>query len=161
MTISKAVVYRPVRGKLGTVFPYQAGNRAWIKETLGSRIPVARVQGGYGCECTRAPGEMGHWEVARHHLWGLAEALVDRYGEVHVFMDFSRRERCDVRCVEAAGDECVCACGGANHRGLATRMDGWIEVGETTLVSSGKSLRRHMKWAKGALDPVVVGERQI
>lgn len=36
-------------------------------------------------------------------------------GMNYVEGQFSEKRRCDARCVNAKGPDCVCACGGANH----------------------------------------------
>lgn len=110
--------------------PYAPDNRKWLKRTLDSRIPVDWVDGA--------------WEVARHHLWTVVEALADRFGEVEAILDFRTTERCDIRCVEAVGDECVCACAGMDHGGLSDVMKDWMEVGDTTLISTDIK-RRHFR----------------
>jgi hypothetical protein len=63
----------------------------------------------------------------------LLEALVERYGKVEVWLEFSLTQKCDKRCRDAHGDECVCSCLGMNHGGIWGRR--WFEVGETTLIS--------------------------
>ncbi|OKI15594.1 hypothetical protein A6A08_08415 [Nocardiopsis sp. TSRI0078] len=62
------------------------------------------------------------------------------YPEATVIVDVSVRGKCDIRCVQARGDECACECGGDNHGGL--RNSNWTQVGETTLVENGEKTRR-------------------
>lgn len=120
---------RPLRGRLRLWgMPYDGGtNRWWLKDQLGDRI-----------RSTWFSGRPGHWEIARDHLRPLLEALVDRLGAVEVLLDFSLTQKCDKRCRDATGDECVCSCLGVNHGGMWRAA--WFEVGETTLISS--ELRR-------------------
>jgi hypothetical protein len=46
-------------------------------------------------------------------------------------------EKCDTRCREAEGAECVCSCGGQYHGGDNTYTRGWRLVGTTTLFKTG------------------------
>jgi len=118
------LVERRVTGRLRLWrLPYQGGgNRWWLKEQLGDRIRPNWVQ-----------GNPGHWEIARAHLLPLLAALVRRYGQVEVWLEFSLTQKCDKRCRDALGDECVCSCLGMNHGGIWHRR--WFEVGDTTLIS--------------------------
>jgi hypothetical protein len=103
--------------------PYAGrSNREWLREELGRRIRP---------EWNRAEGR---WEVARRHLRALIEALVERFGAVDVYLEFSASEQCDVRCRDAKGDDCTCSCLGLNHRGAAY-WNAWRPVGETTLIA--------------------------
>ncbi len=117
-------VERPLTGRLRLWrLPYQDGsNRGWLKDQLGDRIRPDWVQ-----------GHPGHWEIARTHLLPLLEALVGRYGQVEVWLEFSLTQKCDKRCRDAVGEECVCSCLGTNHGGIWGRR--WFEVGDTTLIS--------------------------
>lgn len=107
--------------------PFADDNRQWIKEALGSRIRPT---------WEKAPAS--HWTIAREHLTVLVDALVDRYGEVEVVMDYRTTEQCDTRCQIATGVDCTCSCLGENHGGAGS-VRGWRHVGETTLVSSGEA----------------------
>lgn len=51
----------------------------------------------------------------------------------------SQSTKCDTRCVEAEGDDCVCSCGGMNHKGSDI---GYYQVGETTLVGQWADVMR-------------------
>lgn len=113
--------------------PYAPGNRQWIKRVLG-----ARKQPDWN-------KTEQVWEISRPHLMKLAEAMAQRFGEVDIFIDSRPLNRCDVRCVEAKGDECECQCNGRNHGGLVTSTEHWVEVGETTLVQGGEINRRHFR----------------
>ncbi|WP_216355896.1 hypothetical protein [Streptomyces sp. MP131-18] len=107
-----------------------------MKEALGTRIRPERNKAE---RC---------WEIARQHLKPVIAALVDRFGEVDVFLEFSTTERCDTRCEEAAGDDCTCSCMGDNHGG-AVYWKRWQLVGETTLVrSASRKERRYLVDAK-------------
>lgn len=124
--------HRPVEGRVLTKMPYDGGsNRWWLHDHLGDRIqPEHRGK--------------GVWAIARPHLRYLVEGLAERFGHVDVLLDFRQSERCDTRCQRARGDECTCSCLGENHRGAAYWRN-WIEVGETTLVASGGTVRRHLR----------------
>jgi hypothetical protein len=124
--------HRPVEGRIRTKMPYDGGhNRAWLRRHLGNRIRP-ELQGN------------GVWGIARPHLRFLVEGLAERFGHVDVLLDFRISQRCDTRCRDALGDECVCSCLGENHGGAAYWRH-WIEVGETTLVAGGDIQRRHLR----------------
>ena len=42
-------------------------------------------------------------------------------------------EKCDTRCQEAQGDDCMCSCGGRFHGGTASYTRRWILIGTTSL----------------------------
>lgn len=129
--LSHAAVWRPpTKGQLHIRMPFALDNRKWLKQTLGNRVHVER--------------DGPYWKIARHHLWGLVDAMAHRYGEVDVILDFRTTERCDTRCTQATSDECVCACAGANHGGLADALKDWLEVGDSTLISTSIE-RRHFR----------------
>lgn len=110
--------------------PFRKDNRSWLKEVLGDRIrPNFNKK-------TRK------WEVARSHFGPVVEALADRLGSISVWVDFRSTERCDTRCKAARGRECTCSCLGDNHGDGITR--GWKLVGDSTMVRSAGTLRRHM-----------------
>lgn len=122
-------IHRHLTGRLEVVIPVDwsepdAGRwiRPWLKDVCGAR--------------TRSDWDRGkrRWMVPRSHLAVLRDALVERFGLCAVFADnqISATVQCDTRCIEARGDECVCACGGLNHRGGEA---GYLQVGETTLVA--------------------------
>ncbi|MFD9475010.1 hypothetical protein [Streptomyces goshikiensis] len=67
-----------------------------------------------------------------------------KFGEIDLHLEFSMRQRCDKRCQDAEGDDCVCSCMGENHGGAAYWRN-WIQVGETTLVSDPEVRERHYK----------------
>lgn len=118
--------------RLWVWMPYQGGsNRLWIKEALGTR--------------TRPEWNKpaGRWEIARPHLKPVVAALIDRFGEVDVYLEFLAAERCDTRCVEAAGDNCECSCMGENHGG-AGYWRRWRQVGDTTLIDLGRIERHYL-----------------
>jgi len=116
--------------------PYAGGsNRAWLRATLGKRVSLQYT-------------ERGRWEIARPHLRELIESCAQRFGEVDVILDFRARERCDSRCWQAAGDDCVCSCLGENHGGAAY-WKRWLPVGETTLVGDGLIYRRRLRASRG------------
>lgn len=72
------------------------------------------------------------WLVPRSKALAVAEHLA-RFGDVEVFIDGHATQKCDTRCTQAKGSDCVCSCAGSNHRGT---RDGWMQVGATTLISS-------------------------
>lgn len=116
-----ATLYRPARGKLRVQTPYAPDNRAMFKQA--------------GCRSVTWQSARGRWIVPRARFVDVLDALRERW-DVRVIIDGLSSERCDTRCVEALGDECVCSCGGANHGGLGGSA-GWVQVGDTTLISTG------------------------
>lgn len=115
-------VDRPLQGRLQLRMPFRLENREWLKTKLGTRVHLEWVR-------DASP----HWEMSRNHLIPLLRALVNEYGMVVVRLDFSLTQKCDKRCRDATGDECVCSCMGAYHGGAGGRV--WYEVGQTTLIS--------------------------
>lgn len=79
--------------------------------------------------------QSGWWHITVRGAQGLTdlrEALRRRYGWCYVATHHKRSDgRCDTRCVNAQGPECVCSCGGANHGGSYYP---YTLVSETTLV---------------------------
>lgn len=108
-----------------------SANPRWLKRHLGSSITVKHVGGGV-------------WEIARDHLRHVIVGLAERFGHVNVHLEYLENQRCDTRCVNAHGDDCVCQCGGENHGGMDYARD-WMQVGDTTLVGTSPPQRtRHM-----------------
>lgn len=123
-------VWRPVTGRVVIKMPYAKGNRAWLKETLGDRIRP---------DFRKPPPR---WEVARIHFAPVVQALANRLGRIDVYVDFRTAEQCDTRCRNARGQECTCSCLGRQHgRGITY---GWNLVGDTTMVQSSGTVRRHL-----------------
>lgn len=112
--------------------PFGATNRAWLHDELGDRIRPE-------WNATVTPRR---WEIAKPHLRTLTEALAMRFGEVHVYLEFSTTERCDRRCQTAAGDDCTCSCRGEYHGG-GTYWTSWQLIGEDTLVGPVGRVVRH------------------
>jgi hypothetical protein len=127
-----------VRRRLGQTrlhvwMPYQgSSNRQWILQELGTR--TRPIWNG-----SKTPGR---WEIARPHLHLVVTSLVQRFGQVDVYLEFSNRTRCDVRCQQAEGDDCECSCLGENHGGAAYWRN-WTLVGQTTLLSERECQVRH------------------
>lgn len=124
------LVYRPINDKLQLAMDY-GSNRAWLRQTLGSGVPI------------QWDGNQKRWLVARKHLFAMVEASARKFGTVDVYLDYKSTMKCDKRCEQAKGVDCVCSCLGQNHRG-GSLMLGWIQVGETTLIAT-ETKRRHMR----------------
>ncbi|WP_239153510.1 hypothetical protein [Virgisporangium aliadipatigenens] len=129
-----SAVWRPVRGRVVVKMPYdpsdRRGNRWWLHEQLGARIRLEYAG--------------GKWTLARTHLRLVVTGLAERFGHVHVHLDYLENQRCDVRCQEALGNDCVCQCAGQFHGG-ADYQRSWIQVGETALIAANPATRRaHM-----------------
>ena len=84
--------------------------------------------------CGTAPA--WHPDTTGHFL-PLIEALKTRFGQVRVITVHCDTEKCDTRCREAEGAECVCSCGGQYHGGDNTYTRGWRLVGTTALFRTG------------------------
>lgn len=120
--------------RLWAWMPFDPANRVWIKDELGARIQP---------EWNRAHKR---WEIARPHMWILAESLADRFGEVEVYLEFSDSDRCDTRCQDAnpaTVDDCVCSCLGRYHGGRGEPRD-WKAAGATTLHTRGGITTRYL-----------------
>jgi hypothetical protein len=120
-----------VKGRIVIKMPYDpadpGGNRRWLHAHLGRRIKPQYAG--------------GKWMIARPHLRHVVSGLAERFGFVHVYLDFLENRRCDTRCQEATGDDCVCQCAGENHGG-ADYQRAWMQVGETTLIDPDPPVRR-------------------
>jgi hypothetical protein len=133
--VNVPTVWRPTAGKMEVSLPFSTDNRAWLRDQLGPGVPYAW------------DGGLRRWTLARNHLSNLVPALANRYGYVEVYIDFKTTVKCDKRCRDATGSECICQCLGENHRG-GSLLTGWFEVGESTLITSD-TMRRHMRVARG------------
>ncbi|MFY1673674.1 hypothetical protein ACN27G_27570 [Plantactinospora sp. WMMB334] len=125
-------IYRPMQpDRLRLGMPYHRNNRSWLKSVLGDRIQPTWVK------------NPGYWTLARSHFTPLVDALLERFGVVFASVEFSTTQKCDTRCREALGDDCECSCLGERHGG-GLWGDGWVQVGETTLLHSDRQVR-HMR----------------
>ena len=114
--------------RLWVWMPYEGGsNRAWLMESLGERIQPE----------WNGKARPRRWEIARPHLQTLVDAMAERFEVIDVFLEFSLRERCDVRCQQARGDDCECSCLGVHHGGAAYQQH-WTRVGPDTLIGAGR-----------------------
>lgn len=118
---------KPVKGPLELSIPYAMDNRKFLRSILGGNAKI-------GWDRNRRL-----WIIPRAKFRELYELVPKRTGvlEIELFAIHSEKKRCDTRCVNAVGFECVCECAGANHGGMLN-MDDWRLVGATTLVSDGK-----------------------
>ena len=83
----------------------------------------------------------GHrWTVSRAAFGRVLAALLHEFPAVKVVTDGRTRNRCDIRCREAIGDECICQCAGRYH-GSRLIAAGERIVGETTIVGQGELSR--------------------
>ena len=132
MTVPTAAVWRPVDGRLVVKIPRINYPSYWLRRQIGSRSRPS-----WNAKSDR-------WEIARHHLRPLVEAMADRFAAVDVFIDSRAITKCDTRCRDAEGDDCDCQCLGENHGGAAYWRD-WRLVSDTTLVTADGVSRRHMR----------------
>ncbi|WP_330185963.1 hypothetical protein OHB26_38880 (plasmid) [Nocardia sp. NBC_01503] len=120
------IVRKANRTRLWAYMPFENGkNRAWLKSELGHIRPH-----------WNKPEQ--RWEIARTHLWTLAEAMAEKFGEVELTLEFNKTERCNRSCQNAVNDvsECVCSCLGEYHGGRGERRE-WVRSGAHTLISKG------------------------
>ncbi|MBF6240506.1 hypothetical protein IU474_26020 [Nocardia otitidiscaviarum] len=120
------IVRKANRTRLWAWMPYGDGkNRAWLRSELGRIQP----------EWNKAEQR---WEIARKHLWVLAEAVAEKFGEVELTLEFNKTEKCNPSCQNAVNDvsECVCSCLGEYHGGRGEPRE-WIRSGAHTLISKG------------------------
>lgn len=128
-------IIRPVQGRieirgLPKNRDSAVSNRQWFKDSLQKHIrPVWVLH-------ASDEADYGHWEIARSHLQQMVEAIVRREGEVLLELHYRTNEKCDTRCQNARGFECVCSCLGRAHGGGEGRH--WIPVGDTTLICHGE-----------------------
>ncbi|WP_157107480.1 hypothetical protein [Nocardia grenadensis] len=125
---------KPGETRLWVTMPYDPSkpasyNRTWLKSVLGARKSLVRNR------------PMKRWEIARPHLWVLASALAERFGEVEVLVEFNTTERCSGSCQTATNPvyDCVCACLGKYHGG-GGRERIWVPVGPHRLISEDDGL---------------------
>ncbi len=142
-------VRRPAEGRLRVYIPWRdGGNRKLIKSVCGAR---SRPEW---------DGQARRWLIARAHFMPLIEALKARFGQVRVITAHCDTEKCDIRCQEARGDDCVCSCGGSFHGGADSYTRRWILVGTTSLrrygwserewlVTEGMSAAEMLAWIAG------------
>lgn len=131
-------VWRPVEGQIGVNLPFATTNRDWLREQLGAGIPYSWNK------------DKKLWMMSRKHLFTIVPAMASKHGSVEVYIDFKTTVKCDKRCRDAKGNECVCQCLGDNHKG-GSLLTGWFEVGETTLITSDVK-RRHMRVTKSDVE---------
>lgn len=113
-------VHRPIRGRVRVRFDYRSDSRDFLR------------QAGPG---TRPEWERPYWTVSRTAFASVVDLLLDEYGVVEVTSDGGIGNRCDTRCREATGDDCVCSCAGTQH-GIAFLSERERVVGETTIVDT-------------------------
>ncbi len=113
-------VYRPIRGRVEVRFPYRPDSRDLLREAG----PGTRPQWDGRC-----------WTVSRTSLATLVEHLLNEYRVLEIITDGGIGNRCDTRCREAVGDDCVCSCAGSQH-GIAWLGANELVVGESTIVDT-------------------------
>jgi hypothetical protein len=122
---SGATLYRPVDGRVLVWIPWD--RRRSNRELLNS------AGRGTNAEWDK---EHGRWTVSRTAFARVLDALLDEFAKVKVVTDGRAGNRCDTRCREALGDECICQCAGRYH-GSRFVASGERIVGETTIVGGG------------------------
>lgn len=102
-------------------------HRFWLNLTLGYKVKTRLVRK----PAAHLPGE-AWWALSAGNLDGLVKAGLRDFARVSVTRRRYEGKRCDVSCTKAKLNECVCSCGGANHKGTT---EGYKLVGSSTLVS--------------------------
>ncbi len=126
---NSATLYRPVDGRVLVWMPFE--RRRNNRELLNS------AGRGTNAEWDK---ENRRWTVSRTAFTRVLDALLEEFGTVNVVTDGRARNRCDIRCREAVGDECVCECAGRYHGSKFVASNEQI-VGETTIVGEGEFTR--------------------
>ncbi|MFE6304089.1 hypothetical protein [Nocardiopsis sp. NPDC057823] len=126
---TEPLLYRPTKGDCELRLPYNPNNRRNLKLVIGERSDLT-------FDKVRKT-----WVFKRTHFQKVRSMLNIEYPAATIIVDVALRGKCDVRCVQARGDECSCECGGDNHGGLKGG-DTWKLVGETTLVTNEVKVRR-------------------
>jgi hypothetical protein len=116
--VPRATVHRPVSGRVRVHMKYQENNR----DLLRGAGPGARPA-----------WEPPFWTVSRTAFDTVVRVLVRKYGCVAAITDGRVGNKCDTRCREARGDDCICSCAGTQH-GIHHLGDNERVVGETTIV---------------------------
>ncbi|MGO4649181.1 hypothetical protein AB4305_30190 [Nocardia sp. 2YAB30] len=134
---------KPAETRLWVMMPYDPTkppnyNRSWMQSVLGGRKDLVWNK------------PMKRWEVARTHLWTLARAMADRFGEAEVMLEFNTTERCSDSCRRATIPvyECVCSCLGRYHGGRGAERN-WIPVGPHRLISKDDPKLVHFVVCRG------------
>ena len=139
---ANAIIIIPTQGRFYLHAPWLGeSSRCWIKEACGQGTRPEWVKG----KPVSFLPTWNHWEVSRVHLNQVIEGALKRYQTVTVYRMVASQVRCDVRCVEAKGHDCVCSCGGRNHKGTTA---GFHVVGDTTLAGSGSSRWTRIDYAR-------------
>ena len=137
-----ASVYRPMQGRIQISMPYLGpplnANRLWVRKACGPRTHP------------EWNAENKTWEIARIHYARISNALIIRYGAIMRFEDYDGTEKCDLRCQNAEGEECVCSCLGQNHGINSDYYEGgeeysydasqWRKIGFTTLRGQSRTI---------------------
>lgn len=79
----------------------------------------------------------GTWSVSRKYQADLPKTIAEQFGSCELIKEFNNRQKCDKRCRDAVGMECVCSCLGKYHGQGDFEFDNGpgLEVGEDTLIS--------------------------
>lgn len=131
ITVSRSPVHPGIELRM----PYHPRNRQALRTALGPHVRI-HWDGDHRC-----------WRLAERHMFtlinGFLEAGQPVRVEVTVRGEAAGAERCDERCRDARGDECVCACGGRWH-GAGRWPDHWahIETNESTIGVEVKYITR-------------------
>lgn len=135
----RSVVSRSCHWVVGGAAEDRRETGLWLRYGLG-----CRPEWDYARRC---------WEVARPHFLPVIGLLYETFREpVHVWTQGLSTEHCDIRCQEAVGADCVCACAGAHHGERSSA--GWMLVSGTTLVSTSTTVARYLHDPDGLADEV-------
>jgi hypothetical protein len=124
-----ASIWRPISGRVKVQVPARDASlfRRWM---LQEKITYESV------------GEGVHW-VPRSRGKDVLRALTWVYPQVRELRDsrVSSRVVCTAACQDAKGEDCVCICGGLNHRGEGDLREG-VNLGEVQVLWTRGTIRR-------------------
>jgi hypothetical protein len=95
------------------------------------------------------------WEIARKHFPAFKQACIDEFAAVRLFRKKNRTKseaKCDITCLDARGDSCVCQCDGLYH-GTGNSKE-WYEVSGTTVVQDLDMYENLVGYSSRGLDPI-------
>ncbi|MCU1407036.1 MAG: hypothetical protein JWQ43_3339 [Glaciihabitans sp.] len=139
----RVVVHRPISGKLRLFVPEHTEMRQWLSDATGVAHP----------RLWREISSPAHWVVARQYLAEMTYALVERFPEVELVMDYSRIQKCGEGCQNSQKKECTCSCLGRTHGG-PSRLN-FLDIEQTRPVGS-RILRVTRVLRQAELDPASI-----
>ena len=127
-------VVKPLKGKVEVNLPLPG---------CDPEIDVMMLRKAAGARILPAWKE-SRWNIAREQYVNTVNGLALMFGKCYVDQYHTKAQRCDKRCQDALGYECICCCCFRNHGAAVTARPGsyldplsmWQEDGEHKLVSN-------------------------